>query len=141
MNTIEVVAAVILDVEGRILLVRKRETTAFMQPGGKPEAGESMAQALARELNEEVGYDIHPNDFEFVGRYHAAAANEIDHHVDAHVFFAVTFDEAVAAAEIEEVVWVDPWNMDHLELAPLTSGPMRPFIRTRAAALLGRQDP
>ena len=33
--TISVVAALIRDGDGRVLLVRKRGTAAFMQPGGK----------------------------------------------------------------------------------------------------------
>jgi 8-oxo-dGTP pyrophosphatase MutT (NUDIX family) len=138
---IRVVAAVILNSRGELLLVRKRETTAFMQPGGKPEDGETAAEALARELREEVGFELDTREFEFIGRYSARAANEPGHTVDADVFFAVAVHDGLAAAEIEELVWVDPWNMDHLELAPLTAEVMRPFILTRAAALLGMQDP
>ena len=52
---IHVSAAVITDAAGRALVVRKHGTTAFMQPGGKPEPGESAAEALARELFEEIG--------------------------------------------------------------------------------------
>ena len=39
-RVISVVAAVIRDDSGRVLLVRKRGTTAFMQPGGKRDTGE-----------------------------------------------------------------------------------------------------
>jgi 8-oxo-dGTP diphosphatase len=140
-NVIRIVAAVILNSSGSLLLVRKRETTAFMQPGGKPEVGETTAEALARELREEVGFELDSADFEFIGRYTAHAANEPGHLVDADVFFAVAVHEGLAAAEIEELIWVDPWNMDHLELAPLTADVMRPFILTRAAALRGMVDP
>ena len=46
---ISIVAALIRDADGRVLLVRKRGTSAFMQPGGKRDAGESDVAALARE--------------------------------------------------------------------------------------------
>lgn len=36
---IEVVAALVTGPDGRTLLVRKRGTVLFMNPGGKPEAG------------------------------------------------------------------------------------------------------
>ena len=49
------VAALIRDGDGRVLLVRKRGTAAFMQPGGKRDAGESDVAALAREIGEELG--------------------------------------------------------------------------------------
>ena len=39
-NVISVVAALIRDERGRVLLVRKRGTAVFMQPGGKRHPGE-----------------------------------------------------------------------------------------------------
>ena len=54
-RTIKVVAALIRDDEGRVLLVRKRGTQAFMQPGGKLDAGEDDIAALSREISEELG--------------------------------------------------------------------------------------
>ncbi len=44
---IRIVAAVVLDDRNHVLVVRKRDTTAFMQPGGKFEAGESAAGGAA----------------------------------------------------------------------------------------------
>lgn len=49
---IRISAAVIVDAEGRILVVRKRGTTAFMQPGGKIDPGETALAAVRRELVE-----------------------------------------------------------------------------------------
>ena len=43
---IRIAAAVIVDAEGRTLLVRKRGTGAFMQAGGKVAADETSAEAL-----------------------------------------------------------------------------------------------
>ena len=50
MDAIEVVAALIRNEHGHVLLVRKQGTRAFMQPGGKREPGEDDLAALAREL-------------------------------------------------------------------------------------------
>ncbi|KGE76866.1 NUDIX domain-containing protein, partial [Halomonas salina] len=52
---LHIAAALIEDAEGRLLLVRKRGTEAFMQAGGKIEPDESPDEALARELEEELG--------------------------------------------------------------------------------------
>jgi 8-oxo-dGTP diphosphatase len=117
---IHVSAAVIRDAAGRLLLVRKSGTTAFMQPGGKPEPGESPAQTLARELAEEIGVRVTDADLRALGTFTAPAANEAGHLVVADVF-AVGIDavEPVVAAEIEEFRWVSRADADELEIAPL----------------------
>ena len=59
-HRIVVSAVCVFDDAGRLLTVRKRGTTMFMHPGGKPGAGETAVQAAARELEEEVGIGIDP---------------------------------------------------------------------------------
>jgi 8-oxo-dGTP diphosphatase len=135
---IRIVAAVILDPTGRLLLVRKRDTVTFMQPGGKFEPGETGEEALVRELREELGFELTADDLEYVGRFEADAANEPGHRVDCDVHFTVIETEGVVAAEIEELIWIDPGNMDDIAIAPLTAQVMRPYIMTMSAALQGR---
>ena len=120
---IHIAAAIVRDAAGRILLVRKRNTTAFMQPGGKIEAGERAEDALRREIAEELGSGIRAA--RFVQRAQAPAANEPGRIVQADLF-EVDLDGAVAiGAEIAESVWADPKSpVDArgipLPLAPLT---------------------
>ncbi len=117
---IHVSAAVITDADGRLLLVRKSGTTAFMQPGGKPEPGETAAQTLARELDEELGLRLDAADFAPLGEFTAAAANEPGHLVVAHVFTVdIGRQHPVAAAEIAELRWVSRADAAALEVAPL----------------------
>ncbi|GAA1921969.1 NUDIX domain-containing protein [Microbacterium aoyamense] len=119
-RVIHVSAAVITDESGRLLLVRKAGTTAFMQPGGKPEPGESPAETLSRELEEEIGVRIAAHDLRSLGSFTAHAANEPGFLVVADVFEA-DLDGAtpVIAAEIEELRWVTRADADELEIAPL----------------------
>jgi 8-oxo-dGTP diphosphatase len=109
MPSILTVSAVrLLDPAGRILLVRKRGTTMFMQPGGKPEPGESPAAAASRELEEELGLRVPAEDLEPLGTWTGPAANEADTLIDAHLFGAPLRGEPRVAAELEEMVWEDP---------------------------------
>jgi len=61
-RSIHVMAAVITDARGRILLARRTEgrdlAGCWEFPGGKREPGETPEAALARELQEELGIDI-----------------------------------------------------------------------------------
>lgn len=63
-----VVAGLMLDTQGRILVQQRPEGTAMAGlwefPGGKIEPGETPEQALARELAEELGIAILPEECE-----------------------------------------------------------------------------
>ena len=131
-RVIVIVAAIIVDDEGRLLLVRKRGTERFMQAGGKIDAGETPAVALMRELHEELLLVVEPSDLSYFGRFHAPAANEAGYVVDAEVFFVSVRGEAVASAEIDELVWVSPLEALNIPLAPLTSEVLLPLLEERA---------
>ncbi|MEZ5088030.1 MAG: NUDIX domain-containing protein [Tessaracoccus sp.] len=83
---IRVSAVVLRDAHGRILMVRKRGTTMWMNPGGKPEPGESAAECAAREVGEELGLRLDPHHLLPLGEFAAPAANEAGFTVVADVF-------------------------------------------------------
>lgn len=133
--TIRIAAALLLNPDGQTLLVRKRDTTAFMQPGGKIEAHELPVHALARELEEELGLLIDPAQASFLGQFSAPAANEPGFVVQAEIF-QLTIDARVSpAAEIEEVIWIDPATDGNVVLAPLTRDLILPFYRASLTAI------
>ncbi|MCX4218465.1 MULTISPECIES: NUDIX domain-containing protein [Pseudomonas] len=134
-STIRIAAALLLNPDGQTLLVRKRDTTAFMQPGGKIEAHELPVHALARELEEELGLLIDPAQASFLGQFSAPAANEPGFVVQAEIF-QLTIDARVSpAAEIEEVIWIDPATDGNVVLAPLTRDLILPFYRASLTAI------
>ena len=84
MKTITVAAAIILNEQNQLLLVRKQNTQAFMQVGGKLESNEPPEVAIKREILEEIGCESEIK--QFVGRFETAAANEPDHLLVSYVY-------------------------------------------------------
>ncbi|EKT4521805.1 NUDIX domain-containing protein [Pseudomonas putida] len=128
-KTIRIAAALLIDPQGRTLLVRKRGTQAFMQPGGKIDAGESPQAALVRELHEELGLQLDPTQAVYLGQFSAPAANEPGFEVQAELFRVDSAEDVAPAAEIEEVVWLAVDQAPDLELAPLTRDLILPLYR------------
>jgi ADP-ribose pyrophosphatase YjhB (NUDIX family) len=101
------VRALVIDASGRIFLVKHSYVSGWHLPGGGVEAGETLTEAIARELREEGNIDITEpprlhgmffNDRDsrrdhvalFVVRaFRQSAAPVPDHEIVAHGFFAV----------------------------------------------------
>jgi uncharacterized protein (TIGR00730 family) len=124
---IQIVAALVQDEARRVLLVRKRGTRAFMQPGGKLRDSESHIAALERELAEELRCSVRPGSPVFLGTFSAQAANEPGHLVEAALYRVELVGTISAGSEIEEVIWVDSSTPTGVELAPLTRDSVLPF--------------
>jgi 8-oxo-dGTP diphosphatase len=133
--TIKIVAALICDETGRVLLVRKRGTRTFMQPGGKRDAGEDDIAALSREIAEELGCGLVPASIRPLGEFNAVAANEPGFFVHASLYRVDVTGEITPKNEIDEAIWIDPAVPPDIHLAPLTRDHVLPLAAaTRVAA-------
>ena len=131
-GVITIVAALVL-VSGKALLVRKRGTRAFMQPGGKVHADESPEQTLDRELREELGCGLIRGSQRLLGRYEGPAANEPQALLCADLYVVELDGEAAPLAEIEDMLWLDLDAPASVELAPFTEHFVLPRARSLAA--------
>ena len=126
---IVIAAAVLLNARRQMLVVRKRGTTQFMQPGGKIDPGVTPEQALHRELAEEIGLTLPENAARYEGIFREEAANETGAEVVAHAFVAQLNIDVTPQAEIEEVRWLDLDAASNLPIAKLTETRMLPLAR------------
>ncbi len=117
-GTIDVIAASVLTDRG-LLTVRKRNTSRFMLPGGKPDPGEDDVSCLSRELQEELRAVFDKRSARFLGSFTAEAANEHGSTVTARVYRVTLVSSVEPGAEIEQIVWVKPDDIAGIELAPL----------------------
>lgn len=125
------VAAVIRDAHGQVLLVRKRGSAVFIQPGGKREAGEASLVTLARELREELGVAADPGSAVRLGEFEACAVNEPGRRVRAEVFAVRIAGTPTPQAEIEAMAWVPPRGPFPVPVAPLSAEHILPHVVAR----------
>jgi 8-oxo-dGTP pyrophosphatase MutT (NUDIX family) len=133
---LSIVAALIDDGDGRLFLVRKRGTAAFMLAGGKRDGEEAPFDTLARELSEELGFSPSESEVRYLGAFSAQAANEPDHRVDARIFHIRAAGRSfTVGAELAEGRWVTIDEAMRLPLAPLARDHVLPLARKAGGPL------
>jgi 8-oxo-dGTP diphosphatase len=128
-----VIAAVVISGD-RLLLVRKKGTTDFMLPGGKPLHQEGDVACLVREIDEELAATISAASVRFLGAFRANSANEPGSRVHAHIYEVVLENEPTAQGEIEGMRWMTTGERNATQLAPLVSTEVLPYLAARARA-------
>lgn len=119
----EVSSGIIEDGRGLVLLAQRPPGKLFEGlwefPGGKLEPGESAAQALKRELQEELCLDIRIEGS--LGTYPFAYES---FEILLHVFVVHALNEPQATADVQVFRWIDPRLIDfetlvHADREPL----------------------
>jgi ADP-ribose pyrophosphatase YjhB (NUDIX family) len=94
------VRALVLDEEGRVFLVKHSYVSGWHLPGGGVEAGETIAEALARELQEEGNIEMTAPP-----QLHGLFFNDRDSRRDHVALFVVrAFRQAAAPVPDREIV-------------------------------------
>jgi mutator protein MutT len=113
------VVAALIESDGRLLVCQRRRSDRFALlwefPGGKVEPGEELAEALARELNEELGViaPVGPEIYRTVFKYRELqSTSEI-------IFFAASArPEEVQNLAFEQIEWRPPQTLGELDFLP-----------------------
>ena len=129
-----VVAAALLDGDGRILLQQRAPGRAMAGlwefPGGKVETGERPEAALARELEEELGIRIAIEDFVPAC---FASAPVADCHMTLLLYLCRRWRGEPAALDASALAWLRPAEMDPQAMPP-ADAPLIPLLGALLAA-------
>jgi 8-oxo-dGTP diphosphatase len=113
------VVAALIEADGKLLVCQRRRTDSFGLmwefPGEKLEPGETPAQALARELQEELGVEakIGPEMFRTRHQY-----SELGEAIDL-IFFSATVTPAnIRNQAFETMEWRQPQTLHELNFLP-----------------------
>ncbi|WP_367345096.1 Nudix family hydrolase [Stenotrophomonas bentonitica] len=116
-RSIHVVAAVITDARGRILLNRRTENRDMAGlwefPGGKRETGESSEQALVRELREELGIEAEVGDWIM-----DVPQAYPDKHLRLEVRHVRSWKGSPRGREGQAITWVAPDKLSRYSMPP-----------------------
>jgi 8-oxo-dGTP diphosphatase len=117
-TTISVVAAALIDSDGRVLVHQRKFGGPlgglWEFPGGKVEVSENPASALIRELDEELGIAVDPADLQFLDQ---ASEPGNPHVVLLYTCRRWSGDPVCLAGEA--IGWVWPSELLTLEMPPL----------------------
>jgi len=130
-----VVGALIVNPENKILLVKFDEKdSSYGLPGGKIRWGETIEDAVKREVKEEVGLDV---EFETVLLVQEAIfPKEIPKREDKHMIFlecvcrSNSSDVKSDGREIANYIWVDPKESLKLKINSYTKTFIEEFMET-----------
>ncbi len=123
------VRGVVVDAEGRVLLVEHTYVPGWHLPGGGVERGETAVQSLGRELEEEAG--VQPTVAPRLVSIHSNHRNYPGDHVLVYLVETWAPCSATSRGEIHRVGW---FALDRLPPGVTTA------TRARLAEIFGRRD-
>ncbi len=128
LTPVPVVAAALIDREGRVLVQKRRADRdhggLWEYPGGKLEAGETPELGLIRELDEELGIAIGQEALEWV-----ACAGEPGARIVISLYTCRQWLGAPQLLDAAQLAWVAPADLPSLEMPPLDVTLTRELLR------------
>ncbi|MEU4109956.1 NUDIX domain-containing protein [Streptomyces sp. NPDC027717] len=116
------VTALVRDDAGHLLLIHKTDNDLWALPGGGHDIGERIADTVVREVREETGIDVKVDNVSglYTDPQHVLAYDD----GEVRQQFSICFRAHViggflrTSSESKEVRWIDPADLDGLDIHP-----------------------
>ncbi len=101
--------------DSRVLCARSKGKDTYYVPGGKREPGETDAEALIREIEEELSVRLKPDTIAPFGTFEAQAHGKAEGVVVKISCYTAEYEgELTPASEIEEIAWLSYGDRDKI---------------------------
>ena len=98
---------------GKILSTKSKGKTKYYIPGGKRELGETDAQTLVREIEEELDVTIDTNTIEYVGTFKAQSDGAKEGVIVKMTCYKAKYEGVLKpSSEIEEIRWLNYQDLE-----------------------------
>ncbi|OFK66497.1 MULTISPECIES: NUDIX domain-containing protein [unclassified Corynebacterium] len=125
----EIVAVVLRDTHGRVLVLRITSTPEFVLPFGSIDSTLNPARAAQLIAHEAIRAVVDMSKLRRLATYISPAANDAPQTIHAHVY---VYEEEISVVhpdkEIAELAWVDPAAPD-VDVAPLLKERVFPALQ------------
>ncbi|MDR7278699.1 NUDIX hydrolase [Catenuloplanes atrovinosus] len=116
------VGAVVRDDEGRLLLIRRSDNGFWALPGGAQDLGESVSQAVVREVEEETGILVEVTGISGIysdpGHVIAYDDGEVRQEFSLCFHAEAVSGDIRTSSESTSVAWISPSEVDKLSIHP-----------------------
>ena len=128
-------AGVMVIWDRKVLVVMPIDRMFYLIPGGGIEKDESPIEAALRELEEEVGIELTPEDVADLGVFQAKSGKgSPKQFVNVHTYLYLPDSEPVLEfrdGEVKSIKWVDSTNFDSIPIGNVLKDQLIPLLKNQ----------